>query len=188
MKLTAKVVLSLVVTVFVAPQFFPSFTAEPAAESEVEPPWHLFKKFVGKWKGKSQGRFGPADLEKSWSFALKDHFLQCRTESVAQRDLHQDWSMLSYDKKRKKFVLREFHSEGYVNQYVVAVQKDGREFVYETESVENAFAPGLRAQTIVRFVSDNEIQQTFALASPGKKWDVCVESTLRRQEQSKKGD
>lgn len=152
----------------------------PAPAPPAAPPWEAFQKFAGDWEGESDGQFGAAVLTKSWSFALNEQFLHCRTKSVAASEVHEDWSMLSYDKDRKVFVLREFHSEGYVNQYKVEVFDEGLMFVFETESVENGFSPGLRAQTTIHFVSEDEIAQEFALASPGEDWNVCASSTLRR--------
>ena len=74
--------------------------------------------------------------------------------------MHEDWGLLSWDRDRKVHVLREFHSEGYVNQYTVEVRENGKVLVFETESVENGFAPGLRAQNTIRFVSDDEITES----------------------------
>ena len=33
--------------------------------------------------------------------------------------MHEHWSFFSYDRARKALVLRQFHQEGFVNQYVL---------------------------------------------------------------------
>jgi hypothetical protein len=46
--------------------------------------------------------------------------------------------MMSFDKGRKNFVFRQFHIEGFVNQYVMTSSSaDGKTIVFTSESIEN---------------------------------------------------
>ena len=40
-------------------------------------------------------------------------------EKNPEGEIHEDLGLLSYDEAREIYVLREFHVEGYMNQYVV---------------------------------------------------------------------
>lgn len=142
-------------------------------------PWEPLRRLEGKWEGTSDGKFGSAELERTYEFVLNGKFLQSRTRSVAEREVHEDLGMVSWDQAAERFVVREFHSEGYVNEYAVEVAEDGT-LVLETTSVENGFAPGLRAQSTLRFVSDDEIRETFALATGDAPFEACVQMELQR--------
>lgn len=94
---------------------------------------------------------------------------------------HEDWGLISFDKSRKQFVLRQFHVEAFVTQYVVtSVSADGKTIVFTSESIENIPA-GWRARETYRIVSDDEFTETFELAGPGKEFEVYTENRLRRK-------
>jgi hypothetical protein len=63
----------------------------------------------------------------------------------------------SYDKTRKKLVLRQFHSEGFVNQYVSESASDGKSLVFVTEANENIPA-GWRARETYRVIGPDEFR------------------------------
>jgi hypothetical protein len=86
--------------------------------------WEPLKFFVGAWQGTSQGQPGQGVCVREYQFALNGKFLQVRNKSTyapqeknPKGEVHEDWGMFSYDRARKKFVLRQFHVEGFVNQY-----------------------------------------------------------------------
>jgi hypothetical protein len=76
---------------------------------------------------------------------LNDKFIQVQNKSTydpqpknLKGEVHQDWGMISFDKSRKNFVLRQFHIEGFVNQYVMTSSSaDGKTIVFTSESIEN---------------------------------------------------
>jgi len=89
--------------------------------------------------------------------------------------------MFSYDRGRKKFVLRQFHVEGFVNQYAVeTVAGDGKTLSFLSESIENIPA-GFRAREIYRIVSADEFTETFELAEPGKEFEIYSETRFKRK-------
>ncbi len=68
---------------------------------------------------------------------------------------------------RGRFVFRQFHIEGFVNQYVATTADfvDGA-LVVESEALENIGADW-RAKETYRFSSDDELEEVFELAPPG---------------------
>jgi hypothetical protein len=78
-------------------------------------------------------------------------------------------------------VLRQFHSEGFVNQYVGEPVWEGTTIVFETESIENIPA-GWRARETYRFVGPDDVVEVFELAEPGKAFEVYSETKLHRVE------
>ena len=82
--------------------------------------------------------------------------------------MHKDIGYFSYDNGRKTFVLRQFHIEGFVNQFRIdSISPDKETIVFISESIEN-MPPGYRAKETYRVISDNEIEETFEIAEPNK--------------------
>ena len=107
--------------------------------------WLPLKPLIGKWKGTGEGPDGKGDYERTYQFVLNNKYIELRNKTVypATKErpkgyVHEDYGIISYDKSRKKFVLRQFHSEGFVNQYVLeSISADGKTIVFVTESIEN---------------------------------------------------
>ncbi len=157
-------------------------SAGPVTQSQQDV-WAPLRGLVGIWQGTSEGKFGPATLETTWKFVLDGKFLQSTTMSISDDEVHQDLGMLSYDKERKRFVYRAFYSEGYVSKYLLSISEDGKTLEFETESVENGFAPGLRAKDTLAFVGANELRGTFALATGSNPYETCISSQLWRKKE-----
>ncbi len=156
--------------------------------SETDDPWKLLQPLVGTWTGTGHGMPGTSTIERSYEFVLGGKFMSVRNKSTfeAQKanpkgEVHEDWGMISYDQRRKKFVLREFNIEGYVNQYVLKeISDEGRKLVFVTESVENG-PPTLRARITMRFGKNNQLSETFKLDFTGKGFKPCVEAKMIRK-------
>lgn len=98
----------------------------------------------------------------------------------AKPEVHEDFGMYSYDTALKKIVLRQFHGEGFVNEYTLdSVGADGKSLAFMTIRIEN-IAPGWRAKEAWRIVSPDEFVETFSLAAPGKEFAVYSETHLKR--------
>ena len=94
--------------------------------------------------------------------------------------MHEDFGMYSYDRALKKIVLRQFHGEGFVNEYTLeSVSADGKVLEFITVRIEN-IAPGWRAREAYRIVSADQVVETFSLAPPGKEFAVYSETHLKR--------
>jgi hypothetical protein len=159
--------------------------AQEAKEEEV---WSPFNFFVGEWKGGGKGCPGIAELKAEFKFVLDGKYLQVKGRAVFEPkeknkkgEVHEDLGYISYDRMRKTFVLRQFHIEGFVNQYVLdTLSSDKKTFVFISESMEN-ISPGWRARSTYKILNENEFQQIFELAQPGKEFEVYSENKLRRK-------
>ncbi|MCK4933143.1 hypothetical protein KAS06_00590 [Candidatus Bathyarchaeota archaeon] len=150
--------------------------------------WAPFRFFVGSWKGTSEGCSGTSITERNYEFVLDGKFLQARNRSIfkpqkknLKGEIHEDIGFFSYDDNRKKFVLRQFHVEGFVNQYVLeSIVDDGRIIVFVTESIEN-IPLGWRAKETYNVLNNDEFTEIFELAAPGKNFEVYTKNHLRRK-------
>ena len=86
--------------------------------------------------------------------------------------------MFSYDSARKALVLRQFHVEGFVNQYVLQSQ-DRQEIVFTSEAIENIPA-GYRARATYRVLNQDEFVERFELAERGKDFEPYSEARFHR--------
>jgi hypothetical protein len=159
-----------------------------SAEHRIPDAWAPLRFLAGEWEGKSQGRPGNGKASRKYRFVLNGRFLQVNNKSVyppqaknPPGETHEDIGFFSYDKIAKKLMLRQFHVEGFVNQFVLhSVSADGRMIVFVTTSIEN-IPPGWRARETYRVVGNHEFVETFDLAEPGKQFETYSEIHFRRR-------
>jgi hypothetical protein len=158
------------------------------AISAVAHPWSPVRIFEGKWEGSITGKPGKQFSSREYQFVLRDTFLSQRDHSVYEAKspdempkIREDFGYFSYYTFLKKMVWRQFHSEGFVNEYrLESVSTDGKFLEFITVRIEN-LAPGWRAKKSFRVLSADEIEETFSLAPPpGKDFDVYTVAHLRR--------
>lgn len=150
--------------------------------------WDPFKYFVGRWEGTGNGQPGVSKTQREYRFVLKDKFLhiQNRSEYAPQPknpkgEVHEDWGFLSFDKASKKFVLRQFHGEGFVIEYVVSTSSaSGTTIAFVTERIENIPA-GFRARETYKILGPDEFVEVFELAEPGKDFELYSENHYKRK-------
>jgi len=150
-------------------------------------PWSAVRFLEGKWEGPVTGEPGKGVSTREYRFDLNGRFLSARNQSVYEpkspgekAEVHQDFGMFSYDKALKKIVLRQFHVEGFVNEYTLdSASQDGKVLEFVTVRIEN-IAPGWRAKELYRVLSPGEVVETFSLAAPGKDFEVYSETRLKR--------
>ncbi len=155
---------------------------KPAADS-----WALFRPMVGSWEGTSHGQPGEGKSERTYEFVLRGTFLRITSKAVyppqkenPKGEVHEDIGYISYDKNRKSFVLRQFHVEGFVNQYVFdPLKAEGGTITFVSEAIENIPA-GWRAREDYRMSGKDELIERFELAEPGKEFELYSESRFRR--------
>ncbi|MFZ6009081.1 MAG: hypothetical protein ACOYXT_01940, partial [Bacteroidota bacterium] len=95
-------------------------------------------------------------------------------------EVHEDKGFISYDKARRTFVLRQFHVEGFVNQYKIeSISTDGKTIAFISEAIENIPA-GFRARETYHIISNDEFTETFELAEPGKEFELYSKAILKR--------
>ena len=148
--------------------------------------WAPLRAFEGKWEGETSGKPGKGTTSRDYRFELNGKFLFQRDTSVYQPGdpagkplRHEDFGVFSYDTSLKKILWRQFHSEGFVNEYALdSVSEDGKTLEFLTTHIENL--PGFRAKKQYRIVSGTEIEETFWLAPPGKEFAVYTVAHLKR--------
>lgn len=164
----------------------PSFVS--AQTSKRDSIWMLLQPFVGNWKGQGGGEPGNGNYERSYQFILNKRFIEIRnkstyppTDKFPKGEVHEDIGYFSYDSGRKSFVLRQFHAEGFVNQYKLdSIAPDKKTLVFSSEAIEN-IPSGYRAKERYRLVNENEIEEIFEIAEPGKGFEIYTRVKLLRQ-------
>lgn len=149
--------------------------------------WLPLKPLIGKWTGTGQAPEGKGDYERTYQFVLNNKFIEVHSKSVyppgkekPKGYVHEDYGMISYDKARKTFVLRQFHAEGFVNEYVLeSISVDGKTIVFVTESIEN-IPSGWRARETYH-LSDQAFIENFDLAEPGKEFAPYSNASFKKQ-------
>jgi len=160
--------------------------ADPKNDKAADP-WGPFRYFIGEWSGSGQGEPGISRSDRDYSLVLHGRFIQIRNRAVYEPqeinpdgEVHEDLGLLSFDKLRGKHVLREFHVEGFVNQYLIdPPESDRGRIVMISEAIEN-IAPGWRARTRYEILSDDEFREEFDLAGPGKDWERYSATDFKR--------
>jgi hypothetical protein len=151
--------------------------------------WKPFKYFVGKWEGAGvMDQVNKGKYERSYQFIFNNKFIEVNnkstyppTEKKPSGEVHEDLGIISYDKGRKTFVLRQFHIEGFVNQYKLdSISPDKKTIVFLSENIEN-IAPGFKAKESYQLLNDKEFIETFELAGPGGSFEVYSKVKLVRQ-------
>ncbi|MBA7641180.1 hypothetical protein ES703_48856 [subsurface metagenome] len=151
--------------------------------------WKPFQFFLGSWNGTASGHPGIGSVDRNYSLILADQFIEVRNRSVyppqeanPSGEIHEDLALISYDKSRSLYVMREFHVEGYVNQYILEPPADGSQsYVFVTESIEN-ISTGWRARTTLEVNSGDSFQETFDLAGPDQEWVCYITNEFTRSQ------
>jgi hypothetical protein len=163
------------------------FDAVQAARAAAVDPWAPIRFMVGTWRGQTNGQPGVGTSERTYRFEFGETYLRVDNKSVWQPtatnpkgEVHQDTGFFSFDKAQKKLVLRQFHSEGFVNEYVAEPSApDGKSLAFVTTAIENIPA-GWRARERYLLVGPDEFVETFELAAPGKDFERYTECRFRR--------
>jgi hypothetical protein len=150
--------------------------------------WVPVKYFLGNWQGTGKGEPGTSQVERQYQSVLNGKYIQINHKSVyapqeknPKGETHEDIGFISYDRGRKSFILRQFHIEGFVNQFKAeSVSEDGKLIVFTSEAIENIPA-GWRARETYRILNENEFTETFELAEPGKDFQVYSTNHFKRK-------
>ena len=163
-------------------------SAEGQTPAKKPSPWEPMRFFVGSWTGVGNGQPGTSTVERDYSFVLDDRFLEVRNKSTyapqeknPKGEVHEDRGFMSWDRGRRRFVFRQFHVEGFVNQYVadsVAASPDS--IVLRSEAIEN-IPPGFRARETYRIVGPDEFVERFEMAEPNSEFAIYSETRFKRK-------
>lgn len=131
--------------------------------------WEPLKFLEGTWEG---GESGVSKVTQVYQFVLDKNFLHMKTRSVFEPteknpkgEVHEDFGIFSYDQGRKTFVMRGFYVKGFVNT---------------TEHVENA-PEGTLAKLVFKVLNDDEVEQSFHVAFPGREFSCFFIHNLKKQ-------
>jgi hypothetical protein len=174
---------TLVALVFCAPFVLARQDATPKKEDA----WKSVRFLVGTWDGVAEGEAGRGIVKRSYEFVMKRRFLHERNistyppqEKNPKGEVHEHWTMFSHDRARNTLVMRQFHHEGFVNQYAMSVSiNTDAGLLFEGENFENLPA-GWKAREKYTVISENEFVETFTLAPPGKDFEVYSQTRFKR--------
>jgi hypothetical protein len=164
-----------------------SMTAVGNAQQQPAPdPFGPVAFMLGRWEGTSEGRPGTGTVRREYERALNGRFIRVRNrneypvqEKNPKGEVHEDEGFLSFDRARKRLVLRQFHVEGFVNQYVQEGEPSAGTLVFTTESIEN-IPPGWRARETYVVHGRDAFEEIFELAEPGKAFELYSRARLKR--------
>ena len=150
--------------------------------------WLPFQPLIGTWTGTGEGVDGNGMYERTYQFVLNKKYIEVRNRTVYPMTkekpkgyVHEDVGYISYDKMRKTFVFRQFHGEGFVNQYILdSLSADKKTLVFISEAIEN-IPTGWRARETYT-VSNNTLTEVFNLAEPNKSFELYTKAQLTRKE------
>ena len=103
--------------------------------------WEALRYFLGTWEGRESGVAGEGVGERCYALVMDRHYIVAANTSTfepqaanPEGEVREEWAFYSYDKIRDRIVLREFHSEGYVNRYLLKDwNRRQRRFVFESQ-------------------------------------------------------
>lgn len=156
-----------------------------AQETKLPEKFSSLQYFIGNWESETTGKAGKGIGKQCFAAEMNGQYLSLNVETkfepsekYPEGEIHIDKGYISYDGFRKKIIYRQFNIEGYVNQYVLLIPKEGV-FVFETEAIENVPA-GFRARITFEIIDENSFKEGFELAAPGKDYSGCIYNTWKR--------
>jgi hypothetical protein len=160
--------------------------ALPAQTNTAQDPWGPVRFLVGSWDGDVEGQPGKGQSVREYRFVLNNRYLEVRNKSTypvqprnPKGEVHEDWGIISYDRTRQRLILRQFHVEGFVNQYVSEPTGSGL-LRFTSEAIENIPA-GYRARETYTVTGPDGFTERFELAEPGKDFELYSETRFRRK-------
>ena len=155
-------------------------------QSAAPDPFERVGFLIGRWEGTSEGQPGKGTVRREYARVLDSRFIRVhnRNEYPAQEknpkgEIHEDEGWFSFDRARKRLVLRQFHVEGFVNQYVEDADSSPDRLVFTTESIEN-IPSGWRARETYLVHGPDEFEEVFELAQAGKPFELYSRARLKR--------
>lgn len=160
-----------------------------SAQGQPADHWALLRFLLGSWQGSASGQAGEGTASRQYEFVMRQRFireLNVSTYPPQERnpkgEVHEHQGFFSYDRARKSIVLRQFHVEGFVNQYVLSALSTADRVIFESEHFEN-FSNQWRARETYEVMGPDEFVETFELSAPGKPFEVYSRNHFRRVQQ-----
>jgi len=141
---------------------------------------------LGRWAGSAEGQPGTGTVRRDYERVLRDRFIRVRNRSEypaqaknPKGEIHEDEAFISFDRARNALVLRQFHVEGFVSQYVLDPSTTADRLVFSSEAIEN-IPPGFRARETYVIAGPDAFEEIFEMAEPGKPFEVYSRSRFSR--------
>lgn len=135
-----------------------------------------FEMLAGKWEGNGEG-FGNAKskITAEYAWLMNKQYMEIKHRSVfeptqqnQEGEIHEDIGIISFDKAENAVVFRQYHTEGYMNEYILNDSLSTSDvLVFETREIEN-FVPGGKARFTIKILSDHELETVFDVGFPGR--------------------
>jgi hypothetical protein len=149
-------------------------------------PFERIAFMVGRWEGPQEGQPGTGTATREYARVLNGRFIRVVNKSEypiqpknPQGEIHHDEGYFSFDRVRKKLVLRQFHQEGFFNQYVEDDGATPTKIVFSSEALENVPA-GWKARETYLVLGPDEFEEVFELAQAGKPFEVYSRARFKR--------
>ena len=146
-----------------------------------------FSKFIeyfsGNWSSVQEACVGIGKADRIYQMVVDSNYLHINNTAYFEPDSinktgddHHDWGLFSYNRIKKKIILREFNSEGFVIHYILdSISEDGKIYTFLSEFIEN-LPEGWQAKTTITIMSDNGFDELFQIAKPGGEFKTYVKS------------
>jgi hypothetical protein len=169
---------------------FIASAAPNRAQDNQSDPWVSIRFLVGEWAGTASGEPGTGTVSRRYEFVLGNRFIHERNTSTyppqaknKAGEVHQHWSILSYDRNRKNIIFRQFHQEGFVILYALnSILSTPSKLVFDSEQTENV-NKSWKARETYEVISSNEFTETFELAQPDKPFEIYSRNHFKRVRQ-----
>jgi hypothetical protein len=164
----------------------PAARGVPSTQVTEADPLQRLAFLVGRWEGTSEGQPGVAKVQREYARILNSRFIRAQNRSIyapqeknPKGETHEDLGIFSFDTSRRRAILRQFHVEGFVNQYVADLDPKLGKLEFISEAIEN-IPPGWRARETYVVLGPDEFEETFDLAGPGKPFELYSRARLKR--------
>lgn len=140
---------------------------------------------LGTWEGTATGEPGQGAQTRRYELVLGGQFIMGRNRTAWSKtadhpdgEVHEDLSLISYDRAAKRFVMHVFYVERFVAEYH-GEQQDAGTFVFTADRVQNG-PPGMRSrETLAR--DGDELRPRFEVAMAGEDFALYTSEELRRR-------
>lgn len=140
---------------------------------------------VGTWEGTASGGPGEGAQTRRYELVLRGEFIMgtnrtewSKTADHPDGEVHEDVSLISYDRAAKRFVMHVFYVERFVAGYGCE-QQGADTFVFTADRVQNG-PPGMRArETLARH--GDELRPRFEVAMAGEDFVLYTSELLRKR-------
>ena len=164
-----------------------AFLGGEAQPPPVQEPLAPLAFLLGAWQGTGEGIGGNSTVIHDFQGIMEGKFIRWHTEAIfepAEPDTlgerHEDVGYFSYDPARKRIVLRQFLSEGYVNTYHVKPDNEAGALVMTLEHSEGG--GDVQARITLSLKDPKRYHSALEMAADGKSLKACRLQVMHKME------